>query len=194
MRELIRKLGAFFLDIIQTVVLALSIFVICYLFLFQPHQVRGNSMYANFYDKEFILTDKISYRFNPPKRGDVIIFRAPPSEPCAETECEYIKRIIGLPGERIRISNESIFINDKKLHEDYLPPDMKTNPGGFLKEGETILLGEDEYFVCGDNRPHSRDGREFGPIKRQAIIGKAWLRYWPLSRSGIINPGSSSQD
>ncbi|MFZ5366424.1 MAG: signal peptidase I [Patescibacteria group bacterium] len=186
MKELVRKLGSFFLDIIQTVVLALSIFVISYLFLFQPHQVRGNSMYQNFHDQEFLLTDKVSYRFGKPQRGDVVIFKAPPSEPCAETECEYIKRVIGLPGEKVRISEGSIFINDQKLNEDYLPSALKTQPGSFFRDGKTITLSQDEYFVAGDNRLHSRDGREFGPIKREAIIGKAWFRYWPISRLGLI--------
>lgn len=190
MKEFIKKLGSFFLDIIQVVVLALSIFVISYLFLFQPHQVRGNSMYPNFHDQEFLLTDKTSYRFGQPQRGDVVIFKAPPSEPCAETECEYIKRVIALPGEKVRITEGAIFINDQKLNEDYLPSDIKTFQGSFFLEGKTISLSEGEYFVAGDNRLHSRDGREFGPIKRGAIIGKAWFRYWPVSRLGIIPRGN----
>lgn len=189
MKEFVRKLGSFFLDIIQVIVLALSIFVISYLFLFQPHQVRGNSMYANFYDQEFLLTDKISYRFSLPQRGEVVIFKAPPSEPCAETECEYIKRVIGLPGENVRISDGYVFINDQKLNEAYLPSDVRTQPGTYFREGQTITLAENQYLVLGDNRLHSRDGREFGPIKREAIIGKAWFRYWPVSRLGIIPQG-----
>lgn len=192
MKEFVKKLGSFFLDIIQTVVLALSIFVISYLFLFQPHQVRGSSMLPNFVDQEFLLTDKISYRFSDPQRGDVVIFKAPPSEPCAETECEYIKRIIALPGEKARVSQGSIFVNDQKLNEDYLPPDFTTMPEGFLTEGKTIVLAEGEYLMFGDNRAHSRDGREFGPIKRSAIVGKAWLRYWPITKIGILKRSSFS--
>lgn len=146
-------------------------------------------MYANFYNEEFLLTDKVSYRFHPPQRGDVVVFKAPPSEPCAETECEYIKRIIGLPNEKIRISDGSIYINNQKINEDYLSSGMKTQGGTLFPEGKTVILRDNEYFVSGDNRPYSRDGREFGPIKKEAIVGRAWLRYWPFSRMGIIPEG-----
>jgi signal peptidase I len=184
-------IGAFLLDIIQTIVLALSIFVISYLFLFQPHQVKGSSMVPNFHTDEFLLTDKISYRFNPPKQGDVIVFKAPPSEACAESECEYIKRIIGVPGDKIRLTAGYIYVNDKKLNEPYLDPSVTTYPEGFFAENQILTLKTNEYFVCGDNRPASRDGRAFGPIKRDAIIGKAWLRYWPPSKIGFIPNGFS---
>ena len=179
MKEFIKKLGSFFLDIIQVIVLALSIFVISYLFLFQPHQVRGNSMYANFYDQEFLLTDKISYRFGEPQRGDVVIFKAPPSEPCAETECEYIKRIIGLPGEMIKIQDGKIVIyknsESKILNEIKYLAGIET--GGDL----TVTLKENEYFVLGDNRPFSYDSRRFGPVSKEKIIGRVVLRAWPLN-------------
>ena len=180
-------IGAFLLDIIQTIVLALSIFVISYLFLFQPHQVKGSSMAPNFHTDEFLLTDKLSYRFNEPKHGDVIVFKAPPSEACAQSECEYIKRIIGVPEDKIRLTAGFIYVNDKKLTEPYLDPSVVTNPEGFFNENQTLTLKENEYFVCGDNRPASRDGRAFGPIKRDSIIGKAWLRYWPFSKIGFVS-------
>ena len=186
MNEVFKKIGLFFLDIIQTIVLALSIFVVSYLFLFAPHEVRGTSMYPNFHDSDFLLTDKISYRFSEPQRGDVVIFKAPPSEPCSEQECEYIKRVIGLPGEKVKVSSGQVFINDQALKESYLPPGLYTRGGSYLSEGRTIQLGVGEYSVMGDNRPSSRDGREFGPIQRQSIIGKAWVRYWPLSQFGFI--------
>lgn len=189
MSELTKKISSFILDTVQTVVLALSIFVIVYLFVLQPHQVRGSSMYSNLENNDFLLTDKISYRFKDPQRGEVIVFKAPPSEPCAEQECEYIKRIIGLPGEKIKVQEGSIFVNDKKINEEYLPQDLQTQSGGFLLNGRTIILGDNEYLALGDNRPYSRDGREFGPIKKGAIIGKAWLRYWPLSKLGLIPRG-----
>lgn len=186
MKEFTRKLSSFFLDIIQTVVMALAIFVIAYLFLVQPHQVRGSSMVPNFEDNQFLLTDKISYRLREPQRGDVIIFKAPPSEPCAQEECEYIKRIVGLPTERVKVQEGSIFINDQKLAEKYLPENLRIQPGNFLSEGKTVTLKENEYLVFGDNRSYSRDSREFGPIKRSAIIGRAWFRYWPVSKIGVI--------
>lgn len=180
------KIKGVFLDLLQTVVLAGSIFVVSYLFLFQPHQVKGTSMDPNFHNEEFLLTDKLSYRFNEPKRGEVIIFKAPPTEPCAEDECEYIKRIIGLPGENVKVSGGSIYINNEKLVEPYLDANLKTNSGSYFSEGKAVLIPEGYYFACGDNRLHSRDSREFGPIKKEAIVGKALLVYWPVNDIGLI--------
>lgn len=182
----LKKVGHFFLDIIQTVTLALSIFVVVYLFLFQPHQVRGQSMYPNFSNQDFLLTDKITYRFHQPQRGDVIVFKAPSSEPCAEIECEYIKRIVGLPGEEIMIKDNQVWINGKILTESYLPADYQTQPGHYLKEGQSYQIPPDTYIVLGDNRDHSRDSREFGPVNH--IIGLARFRYWPPARAGLVTP------
>lgn len=181
MFKIFGKIGLFFLDLIETIVMAMAVFVIIYLFLFQPHQVRGNSMYPNFHDNEYILTDKVSYRLGEPKRGDVIIFKAPKSE-----EYDYIKRIIALPGESVRIEQNKIYINDQLLGEDYIPQDYITYPGAFLQRGETLGLGPDEYFVMGDNRLHSSDSRDWGFVPDKNIIGKAWLRYWPPERFGIL--------
>lgn len=189
MRHFTRRLASFFLDILQTVVLALSIFVISYLFLFQPHQVKGNSMHPNFENDWFLLTDKVSYRFGEPQRGDVVIFKAPPSEPCAQRECEYIKRIIALPGEKVRIAEDGVFADDLKLNELFLPEGDLTRGGTYLRPGETVRLKEDEYLLLGDNRPYSRDSREFGPIKKENLVGKAWLIYWPLGEIGLIARG-----
>jgi len=186
MLSVLKKIGVFFLDIIQTIVLALSVFVVIYLFLFQPHQVKGNSMYPNFHNGEFLLTDKISYRFGTPQRGDVIIFKAPPSEPCAEIECEYIKRIIGTPGDTVKVSEGKIYINNQILTEPYLPKGLTTSPGSFLRENQEVKIPPNEYLPLGDNRNQSRDGREFGTIPFSSIVGKAWLRYWPFNRIGII--------
>lgn len=137
-------------------------------------------------DKEMLLTDKVSYRFGLPKRGDVIIFKAPPGEPCSDIECEYIKRVIGLPGDKIKINNEIIYINGEKLKEDYLSPETKSRGGSYLKEGVEQQIPEGEYLPMGDNRSFSRDGREFGPIPKESIVGKAWVRYWPFNTIGVI--------
>jgi len=186
MKEMFRKLGSFFLDTIQTVVLALSIFVVVYLFLLQPHQVKGNSMYPNFQNDDFLLTDKISYRFGEPSRGDVIVFKAPPSEPCAVDECEYIKRIIAMPGERVSIKENSVYINGARLVENYLDENLTISPGSLFQGEREMVVPPETYLALGDNRPYSRDGREFGFIKREVILGKAWIRYWPLTKIGII--------
>lgn len=187
MKNFLKKIGHFFLDIIQTVTLALSVFVVIYLFLFQPHQVKGQSMSPNFANQEFILTDKISYRFKKPQRGDVVVFKAPESEACAEIECEYIKRIIGMPQEMLKIQNGKVFINGQILDEPYLPTHLFTQAGHFLKEDSEYQVPPHSYILLGDNRPHSRDSREFGSIKEEAIIGRAFFRYWPLNRMSLVH-------
>lgn len=181
MLSIIKRIGSFFLDIIEVAVIALAIFVIVYLFLFQPHQVRGNSMYPNFHDNEYLLTDKISYRFSQPKRGDVIIFKAPRNE-----EYEYIKRIIGLPGEKIRISRGKVYIDNQVVDESYLPSEYFTQGGSSLPENQTLFIENDKYFVLGDNRSHSSDSRDWGSVPRENIIGKAWFKYWPPENIGIV--------
>lgn len=187
MISILKKLGLFILDTIQMIVLALSVFIIIYLFLFQPHQVKGSSMYPNFQNGEFLLTNRITYRFGTPQRGDVIVFKAPKSEPCAEIECEYIKRIIGMPGDRVMVNNGRVYINSQLLDEsDYLAKDLITSNGTFLPEGVEKVIPDTYYLPLGDNRPYSRDGREFGPVVRSAIVGKAWLRYWPVSEMGFV--------
>lgn len=183
-----KSLWSFFIDIIETIVIALAIFVVVYLFLIQPHQIRGVSMDNTFHDKEYILTDKISYRFSSPERGDIIVFQAP-----KDREHDFIKRIIGLPGEKVKIQNGNVYIyNDKspngiKLSEPYIA-DPFTSPGEYAKEGEQINLAENEFFVMGDNRPRSSDSRVWGPVRRDEIVGRAWVRYWPLNKIKFI-PG-----
>lgn len=181
MKELIRRLGSFFLDILQTVVLAAAIFVISYLFLFQPHQVIGNSMDPNFADKEYLLSDKVSYRLHLPARGDVIVFKSPP-----DPEKDYIKRIIGLPGEKIKIQGGKVYINGDLLKENYIPSESFTIPGLFLREGHEVQVPPNSYIALGDNRNHSSDSREWGFVPRDSIIGKAFIRYWPLNEIGTI--------
>ena len=186
--SIFRRLGSIFLDFVETVVIALAIFVIAYLFLFQPHQVRGSSMYPNFHDNDYILTDKISYRLNQPKRGDVVIFVAPQNE-----DYDYIKRIIGIPGDTVEITNDyRVKLNGEILNEPYLPADYQTFGGTFLATGKPIAVPQDEYFVLGDNRNHSSDSREWGFVPRKNIIGKAWFRYWPLNQMGLISSGEKS--
>ncbi len=178
---LLKRLGAFFLDILEIIVFAIAFFLFLYLLVFQPHKIKGSSMDPNFKDAEYLLTDKVSYRFNEPKRGDVIVFKAPGLE--GE---EFIKRIIGLPGEQISISQNKIYINGETLNEEYISSDKYTGSGAFLEEGKTILIPEDNYFVMGDNRPHSSDSRSWGFVPKNDISGKAWFVYWPISNLGTV--------
>jgi len=180
------SIGTVILDFIQSIVLALSVFVLIYLFVAQPNEVKGNSMLPNFKNGEFLLTDKLSYRFGKPQRGDVVVFKAPPSEPCAADECEYIKRVIGVPGDRVMVKSGKVFLNGKMLDQSFVPETVISDAGAYNKEGVEVVVSENNYLCFGDNRPHSRDGREFGPIKKELIVGKAFFKYWPLSSLGFV--------
>ena len=182
---LFKRLFNFFFDILESIVVALAIFVVVYLFLYQPHQVKGASMEPNFHDGEYILTNKFQYKLDRPKRGDVIVFKSPQNP-----DIDFIKRIIGLPGEKIKLINNHYFINDVELQESYIAPTLFTYNGAFLKEGMEVTIPPDHYFVSGDNRPRSSDSREWGTIDKSAIIGKSQFRYWPLPRAGLISSAS----
>lgn len=180
------SVGNFILEFVQSIVLALSVFVLLYLFVAQPNQVQGSSMVPNFIDKEYLLTDKLTYQFSKPQRGDVVVFKAPSTEACSENECEYIKRIIGLPGDTVMVSGGQVYLNGQMLNQSFLPEDFATDPGAFCQEGVEVTVPEGQYLVFGDNRSHSRDGREFGPIKKDLILGKAFFKYWPIKAMGLV--------
>lgn len=184
--SIFRKLGNIFLDFIETIVVALSIFLVVYLFFMQPHQVNGQSMVPNFQNGEYLLTDKITYKMRTPERGEVVVFHAPQGAHCPEgTGCDFIKRIIGLPGEQVEVKDGGIYIDGVLLAEEYLPADFVTNAGQFTKD-RAITLGADEYFVSGDNRSYSSDSRSWGPITSQEIVGRVFFRYWPVSEVGTL--------
>lgn len=190
MNGIVGAVGSFFLDIIETVVIALSIFLIIYLFVASPHQVNGQSMVPNFQSGDYVLSDKLSYRIGSPKRGDVIVFHAPEEANCPKgTGCDFIKRILGLPGETISVHDNHIFVNDKMVDEPYIPADFETLPGPATR-GKSITLATNQFFVCGDNRPYSSDSRFWGPITKDEIVGKAFFRYWPPQSAGSIKHAS----
>lgn len=168
-------------EIFKVVVISLAIIIPVRYFLIKPFYVKGASMEPNFYDYEYLIINEISYRFDDPQRGDAIVFKYP-----YDPNQYFIKRIIGLPGETIKISGGKVYIvstdfnEEKILEEDYLLPAMKT-----LGEVE-VTLGEEEYYLLGDNRLASLDSRAFGPIKQKYIVGKTLLRGWPLNRFGLI--------
>lgn len=172
------KLGAFFMDILEVIVLAVGIFLIVYLLILRPHKIKGASMEPNFPDNEYLLTEKVSYYKKNPERGDVIVFKPPISED------EFIKRIIGLPGDTVMVLNGRVFVNDTELKEDYIKID--TNASTFLSEGEKYTVPQENYFVMGDNRPHSSDSRSWGPVTKKVITGKAWLIYYPFKLAGFV--------
>lgn len=138
-------------------------------------------MEPNFHDGEYLLTDKISYRLNTPQRGDVVVFKAPPT-----FDDEFIKRIIAVPGDTVSVRAGKVIVNDKEINEDYIPETYFTYSGRFTAEGQTVTVPPDNYFVMGDNREHSLDSRNIGFIPRDKITGRAWLVYWPVSEAGIV--------
>ena len=182
---ILRKIYEFLLDAVQTILLAASVFLVIYIFIARPFQVSGLSMFPTFKDKEYILTNLIVLRFQTPKRGDVIVFKAP-----KDPDKDFIKRVIGASGDSVYIKDGFVYVNNKKLDESgYLKNDVRTYSGSFLNEGKIVTVQEDEYFVMGDNRPYSSDSREFGPIKFSAIIGESMFVYWPPNAMRIVkNP------
>lgn len=174
------------MEMIETVAVVLSIFLVIYLFLVQPHQVNGLSMYPTFNNGDYVLTDKVSYKTRTPKRGEIVVFKAPAAAQCPEgTGCDFIKRIIGVPGDRVEVHDNGMWVNGVKLTEPYIPPENYTMPGNFT-QNRAVTLGPDEYFLSGDNRPHSSDSRAWGPITIKEIVGRVLLRYWPLNKILVI--------
>jgi signal peptidase I len=163
-------------EILKIVIISLAIIVPIRYFLIQPFFVKGASMEPNFLDGDYLIIDEISYRFETPQRGEVIIFRYP-----LEPSQFFIKRIIGLPGEKVEVQDGKIFINGSELDEsEYL---QGTTTVGNVE----VRLEDDEYFVLGDNRNASSDSRKWGEVDKKLIIGRAWLRAWPFSRLGAVN-------
>lgn len=185
MQDIFKRAVTIFFDLIESVVVALSIFVVIYLFLVQPHMVKGASMDPTFHDGQYILTDKISYRIHTPKRGDVVVFKAP-----MNPDFDYIKRIIGLPEDTIAISDGKVLVNGQPLSDEYIQTDTILLPGQYIQEGERITVGENEYFVLGDNRSHSADSRQWGMVPKNDIIGRVFFRYWPVNQFGLIQKPS----
>jgi len=165
---------SFLREIIETIILTLIIYGILSLG-FRNFRVIGDSMTPNFHDGQYLVVNKLSYRFHPPERGDVIIFH-PPTNP----EKEYIKRVIALPGETVEIREGYIYIDGRRLEEPYIA--QTELHGGW---GPSVV-GQGEYFVLGDNRNNSSDSRSWGMLPRGNIFGKAWLSYWPPQEWGLV--------
>jgi len=162
-------------EIIETVLLAAVIWLAVN-FATARYVVDGQSMEPNLHTGQFLIVSRLAYKFGTPQRGDIIVFDFPgnPSD-------DYVKRIIGLPGDKVTIENGHVFVNGTMLEEPYLPSDMLTTPAEGLWE-----VPGDSYFVMGDNRAHSSDSRSWGMLQYDKIIGKAWISYWPPSTWGLL--------
>jgi signal peptidase I len=170
--------GSFLVEVVKVILIALAIIIPVRYFLMQPFYVKGASMEPNFHDNEYLIIDEATYRLSEPKRGEVVVFR----NPRRESEF-YIKRLIGLPNERVEISHGQIRIFSADYPEGFALSESSYLPAGVYTTGnENIELGDDEFFVMGDNRPSSLDSRVFGPIVRKEIIGRIWIRAWPVHK------------
>lgn len=174
-RHFWQKASEFIWEMVRVAVISLAIIIPVRYFLIQPFYVKGASMEPNFYDHEYLIIDEISYRFNQPQRGDIVVFKYP-----KDPKQFFIKRVVGLPGERVKIEDNKIYIDGTILNEAYLDSGAETVLA--LRGYGDVVLGSDEYFLLGDNRSQSLDSRSFGPVKREYIIGRTWLRGWPFNR------------
>lgn len=185
--EIAKKVINFVMDILETIVFVGSLFIVIYLFVMQPNQVKGASMDQTFNNGDYILTSKIAYKFGSPQRGDVVVFAS-----LRNKDIDYIKRIIGIPGDRVMVKEKKVFVNGVLLNEPYLTVDTNVFEGGFMQEGVEIMVPDGQVVVFGDNRPRSSDSREFGPIPYENIIGKVIYRYFPPTKMGWVkNPFQS---
>ncbi|MCL5783811.1 MAG: signal peptidase I [Patescibacteria group bacterium] len=175
------------IELIEFIAIIGAVLIVIRFFVAEPHKVSGRSMVPNFQDGDYLITNKIGLRLADPQRGEVIILQNP-----RNTDQVFIKRVIGLPGERIQVENGKVYINDALLSEPYLPVGTPTQGGAFLNEGETITIPAGQYFVMGDNRTGSSDSREWGLVGRNLIIGQALLRYWPPQQFKLIQIDQSS--
>lgn len=177
----IRRIFKLVYELVEAFVVAASIFVVVYLFLMQPHQVKGSSMYPTLVDQEYLLTDKVTFRRRDPQPGDIIVFKAPQNE-----TFDFIKRVIAIPGDTVVVQNGKVYVNGEELNEEYLSNGSETGAGKFLSEGQSIIVPEDNLIAFGDNRSHSSDSRDWGLIPYDNIVGRAFFRYWPAEKIGSV--------
>jgi len=190
--QIYQGVGGFFVEIVKIFILAIIVILPIRVFLFQPFFVQGASMEPNFEDGQYLIVNELGYKetdlkitkvksFKEIERGDVVVFRYPrnPSQ-------FFIKRIIGLPGERVKVENGKVFIYNQEnpdgfqLEEKYLPEGLSTNGS------DDYQVKDDEYYVMGDNRHHSSDSRVWGPVNKNEIVGRVLLRAWPLNKIDLF--------
>ena len=164
---------SFVREVFETLLLAAILFLILNTTTAR-FQVRGSSMEPSLYNGQYLVISRLTYWIHPPQRGDIIVFH-PPNNPTDD----YIKRVVGLPGERLVIGHGEIKVNGVPLEEPYID-----DPPTYSGEWE---LEESEYFVLGDNRSNSSDSHSWGELQQEDIIGKAWLCYWPPEQWGLVD-------
>ncbi|MGA3125795.1 MAG: signal peptidase I [Candidatus Korobacteraceae bacterium] len=161
---------------LREIVVALGISIFIIVFLYQPVKVEGTSMMPGLADQERIFINKFVYRFEAIECGDVVVFRYP-----VDPSKNYIKRIVGVPGDRVEIFRGAVFVNGERLQEPYVPEQFRDE-----RSMSEIMVPEGSYFVLGDHRNLSSDSRDFGVVERKAIFGKAVFAYWPARMMGKL--------
>ena len=200
-----QRLGGWTRDILETILPALVIVLVVNLFVAQATRVEGQSMEPNLHNNQRLIIEKISYRFQSPTRGDIVVIKAPFFEsvpittrfaawlatlvrqaPSLVLPEPLIKRVIGLPGETIETRAGRVFINGQELVEPYTSA-LTFQPSMSINDMSPRVISPGHMFVLGDNRPNSNDSRSFGEVPLTDVIGHAWLRYWPVSQLGLLN-------
>lgn len=170
--RMLRMMRGWLRDLVISVAVAVFIIV----FLYQPVKVEGTSMLPGLEDQERIFINKFVYRWEPIGRGDIVVFRYP-----RDTSKSYIKRVIGVPGDRVRMDDGQVFVNGRQLSETYVPNEFFDH-----RSFSEFTVPADSYFLLGDHRSMSNDSREFGPVERRYIYGKAVFVYWPVDKVGRL--------
>ena len=177
----VKAAASYILELVHVVVISLAIIIPIRYFLIQPFYVKCASMEPSFYDHEYLIIDEISYRFREPQRGDVVVFKYPndPSQ-------YFIKRIIGMPGETVEIKDGRVRVYKEEGSIGYYLNESQYLSGAETYADRKFNIGENEYFILGDNRTSSMDSRIFGPVHEKLIVGRVWLRGWPITKFRIF--------
>jgi len=162
---------------LRDVLVSIAASVLIIMFLYQPVRVEGTSMLPRLEDRDRLFINKFVYHFESIHRGDVVVFHYP-----RDPEKSYIKRVIALPGDRLRIDRGEVYVNGKRLLEPYVPEEYRDS-----KSAPEMVIPADMYYMMGDHRSISSDSREFGPVDRDLIYGKAVFVYWPRKDAGVVN-------
>jgi len=178
-------------EVVETLVLTLVIFLVIQNFVAQPYRVQQQSMEHTLEPDQYVLVDKLTPHFGPYNRGDIVVFKPPPEFPAQQDDTPFIKRVIGIGGDTVEVKDDGyVYVNGTRLIEPYLfAVDGQAQPT--TSSGQTVWhIPDGELFVMGDHREASADSRSFGTVPVSSVIGRAWLRYWPFNTLGVLqNPG-----
>ena len=181
MTKLNKTLSKLLLDFIEILFISASIVTLTFFFLAQPLIVTGDSMSPTFEDKEQIIVEKLSIKYEGLQRGEIVVVKHPDNP-----KVFVIKRVVGLPGESFTISASKVFINGEELDEPYLVAGTTTTGNSYIGEGDIFELAKNSYILLGDNRDNSSDSRLWGPVAKDSIVGRSFLVYYPLKNIRLV--------